>query len=64
MMIAGLVTNVISVWKNAHIQSAVELVSVLRRKIRDSKKITYTVVVSMDSLETNVKVYSAVWIVD
>ena len=57
---AGLVTNVISAQKNAHIQCAVELVFVFRRKIRNSKKTPYTVIVMMDSLETNVKLNSAV----
>ena len=56
---AGLVTNVISA-QNAHIQCAVELVFVFRRKIRNSKKTPYTVIVMMDSLETNVKLNSAV----
>ena len=64
VMMAGLVTDVISVHKNALIQCAVELDSVLRRKIRNLRKISCTVIVMMDSLEKNVKLYSAIWIVE
>ena len=64
VMMAGLVTDVISVHKNAHLQCAVELDFALQKKIRNLRKISCSVIVKMDSLETNVKLYSAIWIVE